>query len=199
MIAGQPLVFQMFNDARQALQSYLVVQTANDKRSVYYMSEHGSLESRDFDSFMVKSGNPRCLGQDQVSAQMMSDTKASSFIDVNGDCIPDLVIESVDRFNGRSYLEFYLHTDQGFCLVSNQALRKEYLMASFADLNNDGSNDLLLVTRDLQVEVFMNKVTTDSSNLCAVNKDLSSPFSGFDSSVADSVRDINLEPLPLHS
>lgn len=45
---------------------------------------------------------------------------------------------------------------------------------------------MILVSKNLRIEHFMNKFTnSDSSNLCKANDDLSNPYSGFDSQYVD--------------
>jgi hypothetical protein len=133
--SGQPIMFQRFNDDTQSLQNYLLVQDTNSKRMVYFMGSDQNLQSKDFSDYMIKSSNPKCMSLDQTNTQVLSNTKGSSTIDINGDCSPDLVLETVDTSSGnKNYLEFYISTTAGYCLVDNRYIKDDYLMASFSDL-----------------------------------------------------------------
>lgn len=59
------------------------------------------------------------------------------------------------------------------------------ILVSHSSSDNDGSNDMILVSKSLRIDLFMNKFPSDSSDLCKANDNLSSPYSGFDSHDVD--------------
>ena len=65
--------------------------------------------------------------------KILSNDKGSSVIDFNGDCKPDLVLETVGGTT--NYLEFYITTDTGFCLIEQKSVPGDTLMASFGDIS----------------------------------------------------------------
>lgn len=132
-------MFQQFNDARQELQTFIILQTERDKRVVFYINpDNKNVENKSFTEFMYKGSQSACQNSDQTRMKYLNNLKASSTIDINGDCIPDLILETLDAgSNDKPYLEIYLSTPNGFCLVALQALDDDYLMASFADFSKD--------------------------------------------------------------
>lgn len=145
LYSGQPTMFQKFNEDKNELQTFILMQTEKDKRLVYFLDSNGNMQSQNFNDMFYKGSSTSCQNSDQIKLKYLSNTKASSTIDINGDCIPDLILESVDFSNNKNILEIYLSTSSGYCLVSLQALDDEYLMASFADLSK------LLVTQTRMV------------------------------------------------
>lgn len=136
LYSGQPTMFQQFNEDKNELQTFILMQVEKDKRLVYFLDSNGNLQSKNFVDMMYTGSSTACQNADQIKLKYLSNTKASSTIDINGDCIPDLILETVDFSNNKNILEIYLATTQGYCLVSLQALDDDYLMASFADLSN---------------------------------------------------------------
>jgi hypothetical protein len=45
---------------------------------------------------------------------------------------------------------------------------------------------MILVSKSLRIDLFMNKFSSDASSLCKANDDLSNPYAGFDSHDVDS-------------
>jgi hypothetical protein len=140
------MMLQRFNDDTQSLQTYLLVQDSKNNRKMYYVEKDGEIKSKDFGDFMYKGSNPKCMSLSQTSTQEFSNTKGSSSIDINGDCIPDLILETVDTSSGnKHYLEFYIATNEGYCLVDNRNIKDDYLMASFSDI---GKTSVIQTTMD---------------------------------------------------
>lgn len=182
MRSGQPVIFQKFNTNRQALQTFLMVQATDSMRVVYTVSDSGNLDSVDFSTMVRKGGSGKCNDYSQTSTFILSDDKGSSTLDINGDCQPDLVLESTDRTTNNRYMEFYMHTADGFCLVETKKIGADYLMASFADLSKrrvtvdkDGANDLILMTKSAKIEIYISNVVTDVKKLCS-EKPVTLPF-----------------------
>ena len=131
--SGQPVMFQKFNSQRQLLQGYLLVQASEKQRLVFTMSDKGTLDSQDFSNFMQSGTDSRCQNLTSTDDKILSNDKGSSVIDFNGDCKPDLVLETVGGTT--SYLEFYITTDTGFCLIEQKSIPGDTLMASFGDIS----------------------------------------------------------------
>lgn len=131
-------MFQRFNDNvdKQELQTFILLQADKDTRKVYYYNDAKNIESKSFTDFMYKGSSSMCQDSDQIKMKTLSNTKASSTVDINGDCMPDLILETIDESNSKAILEFYYATKDGLCLVAVQALNDDYLMASFADFSN---------------------------------------------------------------
>lgn len=127
-------MFQQFNEKRQELQTYVILQTEQYKREVFWVGDSKNIERKDFTELFYKGSNSACQNADLVKVNLLSNTRASSTVDINGDCIPDFVLESEDSSNQKKVLEFYLATTTGFCLVSVQTLDADYMMATFADI-----------------------------------------------------------------
>lgn len=132
---GQPFMFQMFNSNNQMLQTYFLMQMSPGNRYVYSL-QASKFVSVDFKTLLVNQGNskPPCQDYATVNSYTMSNTKASSFVDLNGDCMPDMVIESVS--SGKNYLEFYIYTQNGFCHL-DKVMVTSSLMATFADVSKN--------------------------------------------------------------
>lgn len=134
-ISGEPVMFQQFNEKRQELETFIILQTQADKREVFWIGDSKNVERKDFNEILVQSTNGACGNSDSVKFNTLSNTKASSTVDINGDCVPDLVLESDDpSITNKKTLEFYYATTTGFCLVSVKYLDDDYLMATFADI-----------------------------------------------------------------
>lgn len=178
---SQPVVFQQFNEDNDSLRTYFLLQgqDENNPRQVFYFdSGSNSFKGASFNNFMADTKlSTACMSLDQVKFHQISQKKASSFVDLNSDCRPDLVLESTE--GNTSYLEFYLSSDNGFCLVSIQPLTADYHMASFFDVDGDGTNDLVLLQSNLVLHVFYNQFTVTQGSLCAKSDTYKSPFTDF--------------------
>jgi hypothetical protein len=176
---SQPVIFQQFSDENNNLRTYVLLQVNQGTRTVYYYNLGTTAwVAAGFNTFVAdpKVGTG-CNDYAQVSTHMISNKKASSFVDLNSDCRPDLVLESND--GDKPYLEFYLASDNGFCLVSIQPLNADFHMASFFDVDGDGTNDLVLLQTNLVLHVFYNQYSVVQSSLCAPVSSFKVPFVGF--------------------
>lgn len=193
VVASEPTIFQRFDNQRNLLVPYLIVQKAT--RFVYTVASNGSVSEQPFDQFVVASSG--CLPYSQVSSRGLglAETKGGSVADLNGDCIPDMVLESADGTNS-PFLEFYYYQQgngqdipAGFCLVGIVPNGANSLTATFIDLNNDGATDLVLVNSEtLRVDVHLNRFTsTDLQNLCVTNDSKSLPYIGINTDDVSSV------------
>lgn len=71
---------------------------------------------------------------------------SSAFVDINGDCINDLLIHSMR--DGDQFLEFWIgKTNQvgevKYCLKEIKPIEKEFGLFSLSDVNNDGHLDIV--------------------------------------------------------
>lgn len=184
---SQPVVFQQFNEQKNSLRTYFILQQSADVRNYYFYNPvSSSYESSIFSTMVVdRSFNAGCNSYDQIKGKLLSTARASSFVDLNNDCRPDLVLESDE--NGKQYLEFYLSTDSGFCLVSIQPLNGAFHMASIFDVDGDGTNDLVLLKTNLELHVFYNQYSINIKTLCAASDSYKPPFIGFSDATSSSV------------
>lgn len=184
---SQPVVFQQFNEQTNNLRTYFILQQTADVRTYYFYNPSTSSYSSELFSTMVvdRTFNTGCNSFDQIKGKLLSTSRASSFVDLNNDCRPDLVLESDE--NGKQYLEFYLSTDSGFCLVAIQPLNGNFHMASVFDVDGDGTNDLVLLKTNLELHVFYNQYPISIKSLCAKSDTYKPPFIGFSDATSSSV------------
>jgi hypothetical protein len=181
---GEPVMFQTFNDQTKQLQTFFILQTSSSERLVFYMDGSKNLGTMPFTNLLV-TGNSNCLNyQDNVvnSQNQLDSRRGSHFIDINGDCQPDLILQTLDK-NENQYMEFYYAVGTtGFCLVQSKLIdNQNFSMAAFADMNNDGGNDLLILSQDLTLHVFINSISADQENLCKTATLTDFPYQGLDS------------------
>lgn len=78
---------------------------------------------------------------------------SSAFIDINGDCINDLLIHS--SRDGNQYLEFWIGRKNPvgeikYCLKEIKDIKKDFGLFSLSDVNNDGHLDIVFPIRNSQ-------------------------------------------------
>ena len=78
---------------------------------------------------------------------------SSAFIDINGDCINDLLIHSKKGEN--QYIEFWIGRKNSagninYCLKEIKLVQKEFGLFSLSDVNNDGHLDIVFPIRNSQ-------------------------------------------------
>lgn len=142
MSLGQPTAFQMFNNAKSMVRTHLLINSKSGTRKVFWMDDGAIINSRDFSDYVADSklpGASNCQEYSQVSNEkILHPDKASSFLDINGDCAPDLVLQTINKNpTEKDYLEIYLYLtkQQKFCLISIESVNNTYAMATFADLS----------------------------------------------------------------
>lgn len=72
---------------------------------------------------------------------------SSAFVDINGDCINDLLIHSTAN-KGDQFLEIWIgrknaYGDVKYCLKEIKPIKKEFGLFSLSDVNNDGHLDIV--------------------------------------------------------
>lgn len=202
LIAGdlpyhQPQGFQLFSDDIQLLKTYILAQKDATTKKVYSIVKEGNdykpLEE-DFLEKYVINNKEGCM--EYNGARTLSSTHGGSFIDLNMDCRPDLVLETNE--SGKRVVEIYYYRDNGFCLVDANTFVEDNIMdstsISFTDLARKGSNDAVIIRQrnvngliKLYVHVFLNRhtLTVNQESLCQnkegseTNKPLP-PFEKFD-------------------
>lgn len=96
------------------------------------------------------SDNCKELGE-KHNGFKLSDNHSSAFLDIDADCVTDLIISSTDHSTNEKYLEVWrgvIDTDKKkltYCLTSNSVYKvpKELGQFTIADLNRDGMLDLI--------------------------------------------------------
>lgn len=127
----QPVMFQSYDQGIKQLKTYLIVQLSKSSRVVYSM-DGGNLSKKDFSEIISQDAG--CKPLTDINSLIIHPTKASSFLDINGDCQPDFIIESQNVITGRDYLEIYLYKKGKYCLVDVQSVAPKTLMSTLADL-----------------------------------------------------------------
>ena len=105
---------------------------------------------QNFSSFLLE--DPECLSP---NADIISNPHSNSFLDLDGDCIPDIFMQKLDS-NGTPYYEIYIQKQvknsqvQKFCLMhTNKRLlnSQEIPLVQFADLDRDGMADMFFFSQ----------------------------------------------------
>ena len=184
----QPSTFQLFDDDLKKLKTYLLVQTAATKQVVSLQKTEAGpkVVTETFSSFI--SGETGCQQPPAESVSKLSKTHGSLFLDVNMDCKPDLLLETI---NGEDrILDIYLFTDKGkFCLTEQITLtgagnNQLYSSVSSLDVASKGSNDLVFMREaiiegkiTLEAHVLLNKFSLpDGQTVLCAETSLKSPF-----------------------
>lgn len=77
----------------------------------------------------------------------LSDPHSSAFVDIDGDCLPDLVLHCERPRTTSQYIQVWLNKGlQGYVLSKSYDLPKGSGSLSFADMNRDGSIDIIFPT-----------------------------------------------------
>jgi hypothetical protein len=159
----------------------------NANRSLYYVDPStDKITSKDWSTVLSKA--PECTPKNPAPGMqdlVIDADLGSSFVDMNADCRPDILLQSVGE-NHQRVQEFYLYSNEGFCLVSKQNMAATWTMPSFFDMNNRGTNDMVFAEQNsanagIKVHVLRNKYTTDlGKDLCKANEgNLDFPYPGY--------------------
>ena len=140
---------------------------------------------RPFSELLNTKDTKNCKSQSTVDGFTLNPYLGSNFIDMNADCRPDLLLNSVGD-GAQKQQEIYLYTNDGFCLVNVEPMPPSITMPSFLDLNNRGTNDMAFITQvngdtnNIRVNIMRNKYTTDVEKpLCVQNQNnLENPYQG---------------------
>jgi len=187
----QPVVFTMYDNNKNSAvyTTYLLVQGNTDNvRACYYIdrNDNNKMTHRPFSELLNTKDTTHCLSQSNVDGFTLNPYLGSSFVDMNADCRPDLLFNSLGD-GAQKQQEIYLYTNDGFCLVNVQSMPSQITMPSFLDLNNRGTNDMAFITQvngntnNIRVNVLRNKYTTDVNKgvLCTQNQiNLENPYPG---------------------
>ena len=114
---------------------------------------------------------------------LLDPERGSSFLDLNADCRPDMLLISINEKSTKRYFETYLYTDYGYCLIDVSEVPLTFSMPSFMDINKRGTNDLVLIdntSKGLFVHInknfFYTNITSNMDDLCLRNKSVAIPF-----------------------
>lgn len=156
----QPLPFQLFDDEKESLRTYIIHQAADGSRKVSHLGDNGKVITVNFDSLL--SSNSKCQDKSKIANLSLSSTHGGAFIDLNMDCKPDLFIESTDSNGNRNVETYFLLADNSICLVSvdkfsNKETGLNASSFSFQDLLRLGSNHAIAVDVDNNIHVMINK------------------------------------------
>lgn len=194
----QPFMFTYYNksdtpnDAKY--DTYLLIDDGQGERFLYF-NDFANTATKGFKKIkfteILNQQNPKCLQSTQTQDKFMDPQASSSYIDMNADCRPDLLLITLNATNQRFH-EYYLLTDHGFCLINVKSVSQEFSMPSFQDLNNRGTNDMVMVqkpssTDGLRVHVFRNQYATDlNTEVCADTGAIQFPYQDFDQQITTS-------------
>lgn len=185
-----PQAFQIFDNDIEQLRTYLIIQKFENERVVIYIEskEDGSnkIVEKKFKDFLSKDS--KCKSYENVMMNKVSNKHSGAFIDLDMDCRPDLLIESISQ-DGRVE-EIYYYTEQGFCLVDINKVPEGWSHVSFLDLDQNGSNDAVFLTGGLEMKVFLNKyhigglkgITKIWKEMCEERGQTEPPFVKFEDS-----------------
>ena len=133
---------------------------------VYFSKNHSSVS---FSESFLLTTDPHCSLPD--ASGTLSIPNSAAFIDLDGDCMPDLFLtKEVD--SGKLVYEVYIQRmvngQQKYCFVQTDTL-PENTMIEFADVDRDGMVDMLFVTGGTTLHTLYNLYTAlpaTETNLC---------------------------------
>lgn len=176
-----------------------VLDTQGDRKSDLLFVENGARKilsiidqeiiSTPFENFV--SADPACKDSSSVLKNIFSVPHSNAFVDLNGDCAADLFLTSVDD-QSNLYFEIWLRnpSDSKFCLVDasivSNATSPSISPVSIADMNNDGTLDLIYATipqnsnEGMVLNIIYNTVAISATSPCGVTSPpMTSPFSSY--------------------
>lgn len=123
-----------------------------------------SVETTDFNSKFVIS-NADDSNCKTPSKDPLSIPHSSSFLDLDGDCMPDLFLTKENGVTPGLYYELYIQKivdeKQMYCLVEKDQIasskHKHFPMISFGDIDRNAMIDMIYY-RDGQIFTFYNKI-----------------------------------------
>jgi len=140
------------------------------KRKVFYF-EANERKEMDFANLMLLD-DEKCLTENVKIP--IADEHSSAFVDINGDCVSDLLIHS--RLGNEIFLEFWIgmkiNKEIKYCLKEKKLIDNKLGLFSLVDINVDGQLDLafpITESRPPQVFVAYNQIKVEndwSSNYC---------------------------------
>jgi hypothetical protein len=155
----QPVSFQIFDDKKESLITYITFDTAEGVRTVGHIY-NDKIVLKTFASYI--SGASNCRNASEVSTHKLSATHGSAFIDLNMDCRPDLWIEATNEAGDRIVETYFFKDTNKFCLVSSdtfpdKTVGNEASSFSFIDLLRKGANHALAVDSKNNLHVMINR------------------------------------------
>ena len=110
-----------------------------------------TLQKKKFNDEYVIPNTEMTFCQEPVSADFISVPHSNSYLDLDGDCMPDIFLTK-ESANGTFYFEIYVQrqgANQRYCLVQSQAIDVSATgipLFDFADINRDGMMDLIYIS-----------------------------------------------------
>jgi len=180
------------------LRTYILFQADSTERKVVTWDKE-SLKTVSFKDLLNTGAG--CSDFKDAESSIMSSIHSHSFVDVNMDCRPDIMLETTG--DGKRYIEAFItfgeDTDKPFCYVGRSEVPDQTSHLTFADITGTGAMDALLLTNDLKMRIFINKqeISKTGTNLCSSNTDITGfPFLDFTTSkIANVTRITNKELL----
>ncbi|KAK4688706.1 integrin alpha FG-GAP repeat containing protein 1, partial [Tremellales sp. Uapishka_1] len=133
---AQPVIFDGDSNLRPSLLGYAGTEDQSGTEEMKMWRNNGtgfSLQSPPFDS----------LGQ----VCTLADPHSSAFLDIDGDCLPDLVLHCGEPRSTRKSVQIWLNRGPaGYILSKTYDLPRGSGPLSFADMNRDGTLDMVFHT-----------------------------------------------------
>ncbi|OWT41807.1 hypothetical protein C362_00168 [Cryptococcus neoformans Bt1] len=153
-VPSQPMIYDADGSLRPSLLGYQPTETGED---VVSWRNNGTGFTLDI---------PQLRPMDQICT--MANPHSSAFVDIDGDCLPDLVLHCT-RSKSINFIQIWLNRgDAGYILTRSYDLPSGSGPISFADTNRDGSVDIIFPTctrksastglgRDCNINIAHNK------------------------------------------
>jgi len=95
------------------------------------------------------------------------DPHSNAFVDINGDCIPDLVL-----FCGNE-IQIWINKKNGFVLGYKNTMPEYSGQVTFVDIDRDGAVDMLFPSLDNNNEYFINVAYNEQRPMCGISSNSS--------------------------
>ncbi|KAF8061672.1 hypothetical protein FPV67DRAFT_1673289 [Lyophyllum atratum] len=122
-----------------------------------------------FDIITPKFHGPQCT---------LADPHSNAVVDLNGDCLADVFLMCDDGRGGKSFQIWINNKDEGFSLAQEGALPSGMQTISFADMDRDGTIDMVFTTcssvsssTGLGSDCFINIAYNQQLPLCSSSTD----------------------------
>lgn len=141
-------------------------------RKILYFTEKKEKKEINFND-MILFDEEKCQNGKEEKIPI-AENHASAYVDINGDCVSDLLIHS--KLGNKNYLEFWIgmkiNEEIKYCLKEKKVLNENLGLFSLVDINVDGQLDLafpILNSQPPKVYVAYNRIKVEndwSNNYC---------------------------------